>query len=682
MRTLWIDCETRSRIELKGSGVHRYAEDVEVTVTAWAVNDGPVHVGEGIPDAFLEEAARCDLGIAHNAEFDRTVLSTVHPWLGLDFPWYCTMAQARRHGLPGGLDKICEVLRIRDGLAKHKEGRALIMLFCKPRPDGTWADKTTHPAEWARFLAYAGSDISAMREAHRLLPKWNDAVEEAHYRADQIINARGFAVDVPFARTVVDTLKDTKITLDRRTNEATNGAVTAATQRDKLLAHLLAEHGVDLPDMQAATLERRIADPDLPDLVRELLSIRLQSSKTSTGKYAALLKGVCSDGRMRGTLAYGGAARTLRWAGQRFQPHNLPRLSGGMTPERVEFGIEALKAGVADIACEVSVPEIAAFAVRGCVVAPEGKKLIVDDYSAIEGRTLPFLAGERWKLDAFRAYDADPENQPDLYKVAYGRAFGMKPQDVNKEQRQIGKVMELMLGFGGGVGAFLTGAHTYRIDLDRMADLALPGIAPAVLRECEDAWRWAVEQKRTYDLTQHTYMACDGLKRLWRRAHPKIEVFWRDLEEACQNVILNDTYDFLVGRIVVDRKGNWLRLRLPSGRYLCYPSPRYDGGGLSYMGQNQYTKQWSRIKTYGGKLSENVTQAVARDVLAQGILRCEEEGDLPVVLHVHDEVVSEVDEHDDTALARHAACLTNMPAWADGLPLAVAGFETKRYRKE
>ncbi|HBI8282959.1 TPA: DNA polymerase, partial [Escherichia coli] len=215
----------------------------------------------------------------------------------------------------------------------------------------------------------------------------------------------------------------------------TDGEVQAATQRDALIKHIVESYGVELPDMQRSTLERRIADPDLPSAVKELLAIRLQASTTSTSKYKALMKGVSHDGRLRGTLQFCGASRTGRWAGRLFQPQNLPRPS--LKQEQIDEGIEALKAGCADLLFD-NIMELTSSALRGCIIAPTGKKLVVSDLSNIEGRMLAWLAGEEWKLNAFREYDAG--TGPDLYKLAYAKAFDIAPDDVDKHMRQIGKV--------------------------------------------------------------------------------------------------------------------------------------------------------------------------------------------------------------------------------------------------
>ncbi|ECU9279636.1 DNA polymerase, partial [Salmonella enterica] len=345
------------------------------------------------------------------------------------------------------------VLGVDADKAKDKEGKALIQLFCKERPKNSKirrATSKTHPEEWRRFVSYAGSDISAMREIYRKMPRWNLTHSEIKlWQLDQRINRRGMCMDIDLAESALAAVDAEQKRLANRTQVMTDGDVQAATQRDALLKHIVESYGVELPDMQKSTLERRIADPDLPAAVKELLHIRLQASTTSTSKYKTLLKSVSSDGRLRGTKQFCGAGRTGRWAGRLFQPDNLPRPS--LKQDQIDEGIEALKAGCADLLFD-NIMELTSSALRGCIMAPEGKKLVVSDLSNIEGRKLAWLAGEQWKLDAFRDYDTLILDQngapiwdaavndfkrrgPDLYKLAYARAFNISPDDVDKYQR-------------------------------------------------------------------------------------------------------------------------------------------------------------------------------------------------------------------------------------------------------
>lgn len=683
---LWCDLETFSKTPIT-CGTHKYAEQAEVMLFAWAVGDEPVNVWDLTTGAPMPARLREKLNdpkvmtVWHNGGmFDTVILKHA---LSIDLPLervHDTLVQALAHSLPGSLSALCEVLGVDADKAKDKEGKALIQLFCKERPKNSKirrATSKTHPEEWRRFVSYAGSDISAMREIYRKMPRWNLNTKEIKlWQLDQCINRRGMCMDIDLAESALAAVDAEQKRLADRTQVMTDGEVQAATQRDALLKHIVESYGVELPDMQKSTLERRIADPDLPAAVKELLHIRLQASTTSTSKYKTLLKSVSSDGRLRGTKQFCGAGRTGRWAGRLFQPDNLPRPS--LEQEQIDEGIEALKAGCADLLFD-NIMELTSSALRGCIMAPEGKKLVVSDLSNIEGRKLAWLAGEQWKLDAFREYDEG--TGPDLYKLAYARAFNISPDDVDKYQRQIGKVMELGLGFGGGVAAFLTFALVYGLDLDELANAALPNIPRDVIREAKSWYDESVKRKSTFGLSERVFIACDSLKRLWRRAHPATCDFWYELERTVRTAIATPKKTLYCGYLKVRRDGAWLRIQLPSGRALCYPSPSIEKGNITYQGVNSYSRKWQRLKTYGGKLVENVTQAAARDVLAGNMPLIENAG-YSIVLTVHDEVITEApdtDDFNDTALS---ALLSTNPEWAPDIPLNAGGFEAYHYRKD
>ena len=470
MTTLWFDCETYSECDLKKAGTHAYAEhpSTEIIVAQWAIDDGEPQVWDCTTgDGYVDESLTWKLLdptvtiVAHNSAFDRTILR--HVW-GIDAPperWLDTMVQAMAHGLPGALDKVGAILDVDSDEAKDKRGRELIQLFCKPRPKNhklRRATRDTHPNEWAEFLEYSRQDIVAMRAIHRRLPRWNYAPghpELALWHLDQRVNDRGFSVDVALAEAAISAVAEEQRRLKAEVREATDGAVTSASQRDELLSYILLEHGVSLPDMRADTLERRARDPELPEAVRLLLNIRLEATKTSTAKYNALVNAVSADGRLRNTMQFDGAQRTGRVAHRLFQPGNMPRPSPGFDGEAQEQAIEALKAGSADLVYD-NVMRLTSDCIRGCIIAPPGRKLVDADLSNIEGRALAWLASEEWKLEAFRAFDRG--EGADIYKLAYAKSFGAKAEQVDKQQRQIGKVQELMLGYEGGVGLRPTGS--------------------------------------------------------------------------------------------------------------------------------------------------------------------------------------------------------------------------------
>jgi DNA polymerase len=688
MTTLYLDLETFSEIPIT-NGTHAYAEGAEIMLFAYALDDGPVNVwdvtkGEKAPED-LRRALR-DQSVAlyaHNSQFDRTVLRHCIPELAGDpSRWRDTMVKALAHSLPGSLADLCDILKVPVDKAKDKAGRQLIQLFCKPRPANSKirrATHITHPAEWARFVEYAALDIEAMREIDKKLPAWNyQGAELDLWHLDQRINDRGVLVDTELAAAAIRAVERAQRGLAQRTRELTDGAVQAATQRDALLRHLVEAYGVELPDMQQSTIERRINDQDLPAELRELLAIRLQASTTSTSKYKTLVKAVSADGRLRGTLQFNGASRTGRWAGRLFQPQNLPRPV--LKQDKIDQGIEALHADCEDLVFS-NVMELTSSAVRGCIVAPHGKKLVIADLSNIEGRVLAWLAGEQWKLQAFRDFDAGTGH--DLYKLAYAKSFGISPEAVTKDNRQVGKVQELALGYEGGVGAFLTFAAAYSINLEAMGEQAIGSIPQPILNEANSALAWTKLNKRpTFGLSDRAWLVCDSFKRAWRYGHPAIASFWKDLQEAAVLAVSRPGVTYECRGLKLRRDGAWLRIRLPSGRFLCYPSPQVDEAGkLSYMGVNQYSRKWSRLKTYGGKLAENVTQAVARDVLASSMQPIEAAG-YQIALTVHDEIISETPDAPEYNADHLAGLMATNPEWAEGLPLAAAGFETYRYRKE
>lgn len=688
-RRLAYDTETYSEEPIK-NGTYKYVSKCEVMLVSYQLDDGKPQLWDRteVPDMppDLYEALndpQCQV-MAHNSLFDRLVTKY---GLGIDVPihrWYDTATQAREHALPGSLDVLCDILGVSSDKAKHKEGKALIQLFCKPRPKNSTirrATRLTHPEEWERFKAYALNDIPAMLEVNRMLPKWNYDNNQGEFNLwllDQKINDRGFLVDTDLAKAALRAVDVEQARLRGEISDKTDGAVPSATQRDVLLAHILQEYGVSLPDMQKATLERRIEDPDIPEPVKELLRIRLSASTSSTSKYKTLLRSVSDDNRLRGTLQFAGAGRTTRWSGRLFQPQNLPRPT--LENHAIETGIESLKID----ATEFVVPDVMALtssAIRGVIVAPKGRKLVVSDLSNIEGRAQAWLAGEQWKLEAFRDFDAG--KGPDLYKLAYAKSFAVKPETVDKSQRQIGKVQELALGYEGGVGAFVSFAEIYGIDLGTLRDKIYDTIPADIKEGAEGLYKWLTERRiNTFGLDPEVWVTCDSLKRMWREAHPCISSFWKFLEAAAVNAVFCPGKTFTAGRLKLRRDGSWLRMGLPSGRALCYPQPKYDKDEkqLSYMGMNQYSRKWERIKTHGGKLFENACQAVGRDVMAYNMPDVENAG-YEIVLTVHDELVTEAADTREYTVGHLSKLLAANKPWSEGMPLAAAGHEMYRYHK-
>ena len=399
MRYVYIDTETYSETPIR-DGTYAYAADAEVMLFAYAIDDQDVIVldctnGDKIPTYEELTDNKPTTFVMHNSMFDRNVLRLS---AGLDIPTselWDTMVQAYAHSLPGSLDLLGEIFKLDGDEAKDKTGKKLIQLFCKPRPKNHKLHRATgetHPEEWAQFIHYAAQDIVAMRVLKDKLPTENyPGLEHELWVLDQKINDRGFEVDTTLAEGAIKAIDKAQEDLADRVNDLTDGAVSKATQRDAMLKHILGEHGVALPDLQKATLERRAYDPQLPSIVRELLQIRLQASKSSTSKYESLIKATSTDGRLRGTLQFCGAARTGRWSGRTFQPQNLFRPT--MKQDVIEAGIDAIKNNIAHHVTD-DVMDLAANALRGCIIAPEGKKLVVTDLSNIEGRFAAWVADE------------------------------------------------------------------------------------------------------------------------------------------------------------------------------------------------------------------------------------------------------------------------------------------------
>lgn len=470
MRTLYLDTETYSEVPIS-HGTYRYAASAEVMLCTYAFGDEPA----GVIDAtkigrdkaralILELVDAADIVKAHNAMFDRNVLRLGDMKITVPIrKWRCTMVKAMLHGLPGGLDKLCDILNIAADKRKIADGRKLIHLFCKPQPANRKIHRATyltHPAEWARFVTYALGDITAMRAIDAALPKWNYDELEANtggsrelelYWLDQEINDRGVPVDIELAESAVLACERSKDALNESLRERTDGDVERATQRDKLMNFILLEYGIPLTDLTKATVTRLLDNPSLDPALLELLNIRQQASRTSTSKFKAFLRGVNDDNRLRGMFQFSGAARTRRDAGRTAQLQNLP--SRGLPPwADILLAIEATKAGCLDVLVS-DVTAMAMAMVRPVISTQPAipKKLVISDLANIEGRTLAWLAGESWKLQAFRDYDTivigddgrESRKGPDLYKLAYAKANGILLEDVDAYGRSIGKVMEL-----------------------------------------------------------------------------------------------------------------------------------------------------------------------------------------------------------------------------------------------
>lgn len=652
MTTLYLDLETYSPVPIT-HGTHRYAEEAEVLLVATAVDDAPTIVWDTQFCIHWERTLqllidKADTVVIHNSHFDRTILR--HQ--GVNIPVEKirdTMVQALAHSLPGSLGMLCDVLGVPTDKTKDKAGKKLIHLFTKPRPKNMKlrrADSASHPTEWAEFVEYARLDVDAMRDVSGRLPNWNNSRGERNlWRIDQRVNDRGIAIDLDLAGAALRAFRRTSGTLAARAADLTNGHVTKLTQGARFIQYLQDHHGFAIKDLTKATVAGLMKGDTLTPEVRELLDIRQQAAATSPAKYKVLLDATSSDGRLRGTLQFCGASRTGRDAGRIFQPQNLPRPV--MDADVIETGISAMKLDCEDLLFD-NVTDLCSSAVRGCLVAPAGRKLVIADLSNIEGRVLAWLAGEDWKIEAF--YDFDRGVGHDLYVVAYAKGFNVDPEVVveNKKtgdgsMRQYGKTMELACGYQGGVGAFRTMG------------------GPAV-------------EAMTDDEIQPLVSA-------WRKAHSNVVKLWYGVEAAAKAAIRKPDDLTFYDMLQFDMKDDWLRIKLPSGRYLSYRNAKVEEGRITFDGVNQFTKKWGRIETYGGKLVENIVQAVARDVFMTGMVGAEEHG-YEVCIRVHDELITEVPDVPEYNVAQLASIMATNPSWATGLPLAAAGFETHRYKKD
>jgi DNA polymerase len=697
MTTLYLDTETFSPLDI-AVGTYRYAENADILLITYAIDDGPVFcwdhsTGEPPPDvAAYVRATGCTV-VAHNAMFDRNVLRLGN--LRQEVPvesWRCTMVQALSHAFPGSLDELGRVLGLPAEAQKLQEGRALIQRFCKPAPKNHKADRydrNSHPQEWARFVEYAKQDITAMREIHRRLPDWNWQAEDiAHWHLDQRINDQGFCVDHELTSAGARAAIEEKTHIAVRFAQLTGGL--APTQRAAVARLLNDRYDLGLDGTAKHIMEPLAADETMPAEVREIATLVLSANKTSTAKYAALEQASSADGRFRGGLQFAGASRTRRFAGRVFQPQNLPSRGLPKYP-MVDAYISALKAG-----CHREMFDdlmlYGAAALRGVVVAPPGKKLVVADLSNIEGRILAYLAGEEWKLQAFRDYDAG--KGPDLYNITATGIVGGDPYQVPKTVRNVfGKVPDLALGYEGGGGALQTFAKAYRVAMSDHWDTIEQNVDPRIVGKAEtNHIEWGYAKAGELGIDKAEWIASEVVKLAWRARHPATRALWYACKDAALAAIRQPGTPYQAGprmwaQVVFHTSGRWLLFSLPSGRYLTYYDPAItDSEGISYMGMGSEdgaggSRAWSRQYTYGGKIVENACQALAGDVLKYSMPTIEANG-YETVLTVHDEIIAEVPDTPDYSADILAACMSTPPTWATALPLAAAGFETYRYKKE
>ncbi|YP_010844222.1 DNA polymerase [Escherichia phage SECphi18] len=757
---LFLDTETFSDVGLKKVGAYAYAEhpSTEIMICTYAIDEGRVQTWDATESPTMPRELRkalrrvsrkkAKIVMANGLLFDRLVIR--EKW-GIDLPVSQiedTMIMAFRHALPGSLDMQCQVLGVDAEHAKDKAGKALIKRFCKPTPK-TYKirryTRETHPEEWAKFLRYAALDIVAMREVYWRIPDWgNSPKEDEILLIDQIINDRGFYVDVDLANAAIKAVRAHKEELKEEAWERFGGKLTG---NDFLPILRDIAPAFTIHNAQKSTLNDLLEDPDFPDEGKALIEMRLGASSTASTKYNPLVNGLSADGRRRGCIQYGGAKRTLRWAGKGFQPQNLARgeysddhegkikrregesdVSFWVRSHMLTNGINSLLRGTAHWAYDIS--KLTASTVRGCIIPAKGKKFVVADYSNVEGRGLAWIAGEKTALMVFKA-------GRDIYCETAGKMFGLDPDYIKanrKDLRQIGKACELGLGYGGGVAAFLQFAKNLGLDLYTMADVMKGTFPDHIWAAAKRGYEYArineakrppkpgkKDERPTYILPKNVWLTCDAIKRMWREAHPKTVAFWAELEDAVLCAIRNPGKAYWAGANVrpdgrkalkivrtkakhdptfdeerddPNAAGWWLKIELPSGRIMSYPGialsvtteidedtgKKRTSTRIKYQGENQTTRQWGFQYTYGGKLTENIVQALCRDILAWSMPGVEAAG-YEIVLSVHDELVTEVPDTDDYTTEELCALMCDLPIWAKGFPLAAEGDCMYRYRK-
>ena len=721
MSRLWIDTETRSRVDI-GRGTDLYTRAAECLIVTYAYESEPVQIWESwrdpIPPADLWKHVRDPsvLFIALNAAFDRLILSRC---LHMEVPverWRCAMAQGNAHGLPGSLENLGKACDLPAHLQKLTgDDYKLIDTFCIPqRANDRFIEPWEKPDEWRRFCEYAIRDTDSLRAISLALPTANySEVNLASWHLDQLVNERGFGFDRDLARAAVSFLADAKLASDATVYCASHREVHAATQRDRLLQYLRNKCHVDIDSLKASEVTEWLESDDLEPTVRILLEERLQAGKSAGSKFAAGLERVGPESRIRHWSRWNGAGRTGRHSGRGYQPHNMARPTRRVTRENGRIELEPVKADYID---SVIIPgiyskaalhdkamyggpyEAVGLAVRHGIVAAPGNELMAGDFKNIESVITAWIAGETAQVEAFlSAFENPTDKSRDVYRIIAGKMLGKAPELVNDSERQMGKVSILAFGFGGGVNAIVNMAIAYQMDLEPLAALVLPAATAEQLFKAERAWRKAFLGGNDFGLDKRTYMACDVLKQQYRLANRAIDQLRKDIDTATKNAVAQPGTVYHVGRCTIWAESSMLIIELPSGRRLLYIAPQIqteviedaEGGEpwkSSYITYLTFRgKFWKRERAWGGLFIENVVQAIANDVLRAAMLRIHRDtlsvpaiskylASLPpgartaIALHVHDEVVLDLPKNSYPA-DRFKRVLTAKEEWMEGLPI-------------
>ncbi len=639
--------------DLKKAGAYVYAEDptTDVWCMAYAIDDGPVELWTPDQPFPFQDLNWDDVQLmAHNASFEfaiwKGVMEPKYAWPVLAIEQiHCTMAMAYAMALPGSLENAAAATGLPVG--KDTQGRRLMLQMSAPRgegPDGAliWWDDAERKE---RLYAYCKQDIEVEKLLAKRLPPLSPT-ERSLWVLDQRINTRGVALDIPAVEAAIALVETEKQRLNDRLAAITDTKVTSCNQVAELLKWLH-ERGETLKSLAKDEVASALENSSAPENVTSVLECRQEASKSSTAKLKAMAQGASADGRVRGIFQYHGAS-TGRWAGRRLQPQNFPR--GTLSPPDVDFVLRYITEQedpipLLDMMYGPTMQTISS-CLRGFIVPKSGFDLLSADFSAIEARVLAWLAGQEDVLEIFRSHGK-------IYEHAAAGIYNCPMEKVTKNQRQIGKVAVLALGYQGGVGAFQTMAKAYGL---------------------------VIEDEKA-----------DQIKVAWRKANTAIVRYWYALEDAAKAAVRSPDETFAAGaegrQVRFRKRGSFLLARLPSGRILSYPYPTLEMKEtkvgtreiLSYKTTNAVTKAWGPADSYGGLLCENVTQAVARDVLAHAMLTLEAKG-YPIVMTIHDEIVCEVLE-ESGSVPEMESLMSQIPSWATGLPLSAEGWRGKRYRK-
>jgi DNA polymerase len=710
---LFLDTETRGPYPgaLDKLGLYNYARECKLLLVSYAIDDGPEIVWDCAHDPVfpgeLEFAFEdCDEIVAHNAMFDRVVCTAQlvkYLNIGCFDParWHCTAARARVHGLPGELELLSKIYRL--GEDGKQDGKALIQLFCEKG-----AAPDAHFGEWLRFTDYSRADITALRKLYHLLPSWCWTDQQRRmYALDQRINDRGFTVDLTLAQRMIEVSDKCKQSLDMRVQLLSDGVLNKATQRDAVKKWLDCDF---FSNMRAETLRKALRECkagrlDLTPEQIEMIELRLLTAKSSTAKCQTAINLAGPDKRIRGAITFNGGGRIGRFSHKGFQPGNLPRPSKDFEDkEMVEQTVSAILDQTVSFIWGDASMTACAEVLRGLIVAAPGKKLVVADYSNIEGRVLAWFAGEEWKLQAYR--DKDAGVGEDIYKLQVQRAMGIPIEQITSFLRQQGKGMDLSLGYEGGVGAFVNVANSYQLDLVELGRSAPRTMSSDLLLRGENSWKWAVENDDTCDLPKDIYIACAALKHAYRDSNAKIAQLWEDLLVCAKEAVRHAGHTFTCadGKVAMKASAEWLAVQIPGGRKIMFAKPliqtkavlkktlvgtewklqpKLDAEGNPVL-RTQLTALkspgWVREGIYGGLLANAITQGLSRDILVDAMLdldHCK----YPIVLHVHDEVVAELDHGDARDHEDMIEVMLRRIGQYPGLPLTAAGFSAKRYRK-